>query len=112
MAVFPWDRSAGLQRPHPALPERLKRSPGTKAPLAWADGPGERGRKPKCDGPRMIFLSRMLAITRGHRALLAIAVAGSVIYTALSVLPALIIRQMLTVLSRPSPAGTLVLLGL
>ena len=31
--------------PHPALPERLKRSPGTKAPLAWADGPGERGRE-------------------------------------------------------------------
>ncbi len=59
----------------------------------------------------MIFLSRMLAITRGHRGLLAIAVAGSVLYTALSVLPALIIRQMLTVLSRPSPAGTLVLLG-
>src|SRR5256885_11808861 len=54
----------------------------------------------------------MLAITRGHRGLLAIAVAGSVFYTALSVLPALIIRQMLTVLSRPSPAGTLVLLGL
>ena len=25
------------------LPERLKRSPGTKAPLAWADGPGKRG---------------------------------------------------------------------
>jgi protoporphyrin/coproporphyrin ferrochelatase len=33
--------------PHPALPERLKRSPGTKAPLAWADGPGERGRETK-----------------------------------------------------------------
>src|SRR5437870_10730531 len=59
----------------------------------------------------MTFLSRMLAITRGHRGLLSIAVAGSVFYTALSVLPALIIRQMLTVLSRPSPAGTLVLLG-
>ncbi len=26
-------------------PERLKRSAGTKAPLAWADGPGERGRE-------------------------------------------------------------------
>src|SRR5712692_7018901 len=60
----------------------------------------------------MIFLSRMLAITRGHRGLLSIAVFGSVVYTALSVLPALIIRQMLTVLARPSPAGTLVLLGL
>ena len=54
----------------------------------------------------------MLAITRGHRGLLAIAVAGSVLYTALSVLPALIIRQMLTVLARPSPAATLVWLGL
>ena len=31
--------------PTPTLPERLKRSPGTKAPLAWADGPGERGRE-------------------------------------------------------------------
>src|SRR3982074_2328066 len=60
----------------------------------------------------MIFLSRMLAITRGHRGLLSIAVLGSVVYTALSVLPALIIRQMLTVLSRPSPAGTLVWVGL
>src|SRR5260370_41911901 len=48
--------------PHPALPERLKRSPGTnvsnarialkrnsrgatpRAPLAWADGRGARGR--------------------------------------------------------------------
>ena len=38
----------------------------------------------------MIFLSRMLAITRGHRGLLSIAVLGSVLYTALSILPALI----------------------
>ena len=60
----------------------------------------------------MTFLSRMLAITRGHRGLLSIAVLGSVLYTALSVLPALIIRQMLTVLARPSPAGPLVWLGL
>src|SRR2546430_2889257 len=60
----------------------------------------------------MTFLSRMLAITRGHRGLLSIAVAGSVFYTALSVLPALIIRQMLTGLGPPSPAGTLVWLGL
>src|SRR4030081_2020765 len=69
-------------------------------------------RETKYNGLLMIFLSRMLAITRGHRGLLSIAVLGSVLYTALSVLPALIIRQMLTVLSRPSPAGTLVLLGL
>src|SRR5437660_119583 len=60
----------------------------------------------------MIFLSRMLAITRGHRGLLAIAVLGSVLYTALSILPALIIRQMLTALSHPSAAGTLVWLGI
>ena len=60
----------------------------------------------------MTFLSRMLAITRGYRGLLSIAVAGSVFYTALSVLPAIIIRQMLTVLAHPSPAGTLVWLGL
>src|SRR5438132_7290375 len=62
----------------------------------------------------MMFLSRMLAITRGHRGLLSIAVVGSVLYTALSILPALIIRQMLTALAppHPSPAGTLVWLGL
>src|ERR1700738_2537716 len=60
----------------------------------------------------MMFLSRMLAITRGHRGLLSIAVVGSVLYTALSVLPALIIRQILTVLSHPSPASTLAWLGL
>src|SRR2546423_7000127 len=60
----------------------------------------------------MVFLSRMLAITRGHRGLLSVAVLGSVLYTALSVLPALIIRQILTVLANPSPPGTLVWLGL
>jgi ATP-binding cassette, subfamily B, bacterial len=59
----------------------------------------------------MIFLSRMLAITRGHRGLLAIAVLGSVLYTALSVVPALIIRQMLTTLAHPSAPDTLVWLG-
>jgi hypothetical protein len=36
-------RARRKQVPTPALPERLKRSPGTKAPLAWADGPGKRG---------------------------------------------------------------------
>ena len=60
----------------------------------------------------MTFLSRMWAITRGHRGLLSIAVAGSVLYTALSVLPALIIRQILTVLAQPAPTGPVVLLGL
>src|SRR5438067_6737851 len=29
--------------PSLTLAERLKRSPGTKAPLAWADGPGKPG---------------------------------------------------------------------
>ena len=55
----------------------------------------------------------MLAITRGHRGLLSLAVLGSVGYTALSVLPALIIRQMLTALgARPAaPLATLVWLG-
>ena len=33
------------QGPTPTVPERLKRSSGTKAPLAWADGPGKRGRE-------------------------------------------------------------------
>ncbi|HEY8679156.1 MAG TPA: ABC transporter ATP-binding protein [Candidatus Dormibacteraeota bacterium] len=61
----------------------------------------------------MMFFSRMLAITRGHRGLLAIAIAGSVGYTALSVVPALIIRQILVTVGRPGAAtGTLVLLGL
>src|SRR5438067_3836554 len=66
------------------------------------------------NGLLMIFLSRMLAITRGHRALLSVAVAGSILFTALSVLPALIIRQMLTLLTpgHPSASTTLVLLGL
>jgi len=60
-----------------------------------------------------MFFSRMLAITRGHRGLLAIAIAGSVGYTALSVVPALIIRQILVTVGRPGAAtGTLVLLGL
>ncbi|TMD42312.1 MAG: ABC transporter ATP-binding protein [Chloroflexi bacterium] len=60
----------------------------------------------------MTFLARMVAITRGHRGLLAIAVLGSVLYTALSILPALIIRQMLTALTHPSATGTLVWLGI
>jgi hypothetical protein len=37
--------------PSLTLSERLKRSPGTKAPLAWADGPGKRaGEKPTPQG--------------------------------------------------------------
>src|SRR5438445_11138375 len=34
-------------------PKRLKRSPGTKAPLAWADGPGKRGRGTASKGNRI-----------------------------------------------------------
>lgn len=60
----------------------------------------------------MTFLSRMIAITRGHRGLLAVAIAGSVLYTALSVVPALIIRQMLTVLTHTPTFGAVVALGL
>jgi tryptophan synthase beta chain len=37
--------------PQPAHPERLERSPGTEAPLAWADGPGERGSETFKSGP-------------------------------------------------------------
>ena len=59
-----------------------------------------------------MFLSRMWAITRGHRLLLAVAVCGSIAFTALSVVPALIIRQMLITLARPSPLSPLVWLGL
>jgi dolichol-phosphate mannosyltransferase len=45
-SVFPiLDGIPSFVAPTPTLPERLKRSLGTKAPLAWADGPGERGRE-------------------------------------------------------------------
>src|SRR6266567_4288437 len=64
------DRAPALatRSPHPALPERLKRSHGTKAPLAWADGPGKRGseiHKPggaRCAGRR----SHLGAFTEGQ----------------------------------------------
>src|SRR5256885_13079163 len=59
----------------------------------------------------MVFLARMLAITRGHRGLPASAWAGPVLSPARGVCPPPPIRQMLTVLPPPSPAGTLVLLG-
>ena len=39
------DPFAVLLAPTPPSPERLKRSPGTKAPLAWADGPGGGGER-------------------------------------------------------------------
>jgi len=40
----PASEAGKLPTPHP---ERLKRSPGTKAPLAWADGPAPQGGKEK-----------------------------------------------------------------
>src|SRR3989442_11574845 len=46
-------RSDQSETPTLTLPERLKRSPGTKAPLAWADGPGERGRELASPGARL-----------------------------------------------------------
>ncbi|MDQ6710642.1 MAG: ABC transporter ATP-binding protein/permease [Candidatus Dormibacteraeota bacterium] len=61
----------------------------------------------------MIFLSRMVTITRGHRGLLGIAIAGSILATALSVVPALIIRQVLvTVGQKGGSSGTILWLGL
>lgn len=61
----------------------------------------------------MTFLSRMLAITRGHRGLLLIAIVGSILATALSVVPALIIRQVLVTLGgRGASSATVIWLGL
>src|SRR5205823_5854088 len=100
---------ADAQRGPPASARTPR--PGRRAHTLHPDPPPQGGRETDQNGGLMTFLSRMLAITRGHRGLLSIAVAGSVLYTALSVLPALIIRQMLTVLAHPSPAGTLVWLG-
>ncbi len=48
----------------------------------------------------MLFLRRMIAITRGHRGVLLIAIAGGVLYTALAVVPALLIREMLRSLAK------------
>lgn len=61
----------------------------------------------------MTFLSRMLAITRGHRGVLLIAIVGSILATALSVVPALIIRQVLVTLGgRGASSATVIWLGL
>lgn len=61
----------------------------------------------------MTFLSRMLAITRGHRGLLTIAILGSILATALSVVPALIIRQVLVTLGGKAASSSIVIwLGL
>ena len=56
----------------------------------------------------MIFLRRMYAITAGNRGTLAVAIAGSVLYTALTVVPALILRQILTALVRGTATTSLV----
>ena len=47
--------------PHP---ERLKRSPGTDAPLAWADGPAPRGGRE--DGPRLPPLAYVGQLLNGY----------------------------------------------
>ena len=46
--------------PHP---ERLKRSPGTEAPLAWADGPAPLGGR---EGPRLPPLEYIGQLLRGY----------------------------------------------
>jgi len=48
--------------PHPH-PERLKRSPGTEAPLAWADGPAPLGGR---EGPRLPPLEYVGQLLRGY----------------------------------------------
>src|SRR3989440_6103915 len=45
-------------------PERLKRSPGTDAPLAWADGPAPRGGRE--DGPRLPPLAYVGQLLNGY----------------------------------------------
>jgi ATP-binding cassette subfamily B protein/subfamily B ATP-binding cassette protein MsbA len=61
----------------------------------------------------MTFLQRMIAITHGHRALLGLAIAGGVLYTGLALVPALLIREVLRVLTRTPPnIGLLWWLGL
>jgi DNA mismatch repair protein MutL len=44
-------------------PERLKRSPGTEAPLAWADGPARLGGR---EGPRLPPLEYIGQLLRGY----------------------------------------------
>jgi len=44
-------------------PERLKRSPGTEAPLAWADGPAPLGGR---EGPRLPALEYVGQLLRGY----------------------------------------------
>ena len=48
--------------PHP---ERLKRSPGTEAPLAWADGPAPQGGR-EIDGPRLPPLEYVGQLLHGY----------------------------------------------
>ncbi len=56
----------------------------------------------------MPFLRRMVDTTRGHRRLLLVAIAGGVLYTALALVPALVIREMLRALAH-SPVDSRVL---
>jgi ATP-binding cassette subfamily B protein/subfamily B ATP-binding cassette protein MsbA len=59
----------------------------------------------------MIFLRRMFEISRGHRRILLVAIAGSVLYTALALVPALLIRQFLIALGSQTGGSVLWLLG-
>ncbi len=60
----------------------------------------------------MTFFQRMLAATRGQRRALGVATAAGVVYTALALVPALLIRELLRALGRrPADAGILWRLG-
>ncbi len=60
----------------------------------------------------MTFLRRMFLITRGHRTLLLGAILAGIAFTALAVIPSLLIRQLLlTIGHRPADAGALWRLG-
>ena len=57
----------------------------------------------------MAFLRRMYAITDGNRRTLGVAIAGSVLYTAFAVIPALLLRQILIALVNRTATTSLVL---
>ncbi|HYM50246.1 MAG TPA: ABC transporter ATP-binding protein [Candidatus Limnocylindrales bacterium] len=57
----------------------------------------------------MTFLRRMVAITEGNRRTLGVAVAGSVLFTALAVIPALLLREIVKALVAGSATPALVL---
>ena len=55
-------RETAILSPHP---ERLKRSPGTEAPLAWADGPAPQGER-EIDGSRLPPLEYVGQLLHGY----------------------------------------------